>query len=261
MPPDTSRHRPGVPVLMYHSLSDGRHPDGAYRKYTITTADFRSHLAALRSGGFTLGSVADLVNHLREEGRAPENLCLLTFDDGHRSSLEMAEILDEFGARGTFYLTSEYCRERPDFLKPDEIRSLVAMGHEVGGHGATHRSLRHLPQEEMRRELSTSKAWLESVLGQPLVSMSLPAGQGGPAVFEHAFSLGYQVIGTSVEKRNRPLTLPTLLSRYVILDGYPASLVTRIAMGSRIYDTRRSLRSAALRIPKALLKSFNRVRE
>ena len=257
----TARSRSGVPVLMYHSLSDGACPDREYGKYTVTTTGFRSQIEALRAAGYSLASVADLVAHVRGTGSMPERTCVLTFDDGHRSSLEMASILEQNGARGTFYLTADYCRRRSDFLGPDEVLAIAAMGHEIGGHGATHRSLRHLPEAEMRREIDECKDWLESILGHPPVSMSVPAGQFDERVTGHAFAVGFAAVGTSLERRNVSPELHLVLGRYVVLRNHSADLVRRIADGSWAYDFRRRIRSGLLRLPKALLRSFNRVRQ
>lgn len=261
MPPKEGRPVQGLPVLMYHSLSDGRFPDGEYFKYTITRKNFQEHVDTLSAKGFSLISVADLVAHVQQTGEFPSNACIMTFDDGHRSSLEMAEILTAAGGRGTFFLTADYCRNRPEFLGDDEILAIAAMGHEVGGHGTTHRSLGHMPEEEMKREIYESKTWLENLVSTSLVSMSLPAGQGGMTACNHAFSLGFKAVGNSIERRNFSPQIPLVLNRFVVLHSYSPQLVVRISQGSRTYETLRHFRSEALRIPKAFLRSFNRVRQ
>ena len=47
----------GFACLMYHSLSDGRHPDAMYPKYTTTRRLFDGHLRMLRGEGFVLDMV------------------------------------------------------------------------------------------------------------------------------------------------------------------------------------------------------------
>ncbi|UDY35779.1 polysaccharide deacetylase family protein [Dermatobacter hominis] len=59
----------------------------------------------------------------------------ITFDDGPNStaSLEVARMLDERGARGTFFLVGKAVAERPDIA-----RQLVEDGHLVGNHSWRH---------------------------------------------------------------------------------------------------------------------------
>jgi peptidoglycan/xylan/chitin deacetylase (PgdA/CDA1 family) len=240
---------------MYHSLSDGRHPDALYPKYTTTLARFREHLRALQDAGFALLDCRALL-----AGSLPEKACVLTFDDGHKSTLDLCDALAEAKAPGTFFLTSGYCRERPDFLKPDDLCALAAAGFDFGAHGATHRPLADIPAHEMERELRESKAWCEDALGRPVETMSLPAGRGSPAVNRAAFAAGYRLIGTSREAANRTLTIPGILNRCVVLAGHTAADVVKIAQASPAYLLRRRLRAAALWLPKKILRPHHLTR-
>src|SRR5688572_6247509 len=175
-------------ALMYHSLSDGRHPDALYPKYTTQLARFREHLRALKDAGFALLDFRALL-----AGPLPQKACVLTFDDGHKSSLDLAEALAAENVPGTFFLTSGYCCDRADFLKPNDLHVLAAAGFDFGAHGATHRPLADLPADEMKRELRESKAWCEDALGRPVETMSLPAGRGSHAVTHAAIAAGYHL--------------------------------------------------------------------
>ena len=197
----------------------------------------------------------------QSEKPVSNQFCALSFDDGHKSSLDLAETMINAGVRGTFFLTMNYCRERADFLKPDEIRRLAKEDFDFGTHGVTHRALSRMPRDEMRAELRDSKAWLEDILGKPVRSMSLPAGQGNRAVIETAKELGYQLISNSVEKMNSPEKIPAAINRFVILNSYSGAEVCRIANGSVVYQTTRRIRSALLALPKRLLRSYDATRE
>lgn len=248
-------------ALMYHSLSDGRHPDALYPKYTTKLATFREHLKALIDAGFELGSFKELLESHEAGMPLPDKTCALTFDDGHRSSLELAEVMQEFGVTGTFFLTANYCRERPDFLRAEEIQSMAAEGFDFGTHGVTHRPLKFLPPDEMKRELSDSKAWLQEVLQAPVRTMSLPAGQGGSAVCAEAFRQGYKLVGTSKEAANATLKAPSTVNRMVILANHTASDVLKIAAASPAYLWKRRLRAMAIWLPKRLLRTAHRTRQ
>src|SRR5262245_50318842 len=143
-------------ALMYHSLSDGRHPDTFDARYSTRLVTFKEHLRALLDSGYELCSFRELIELHGNALPFPEKICALTFDDGHRSSLDFAEAMHDAGVLGTFFLTAGYCRDREDFLKDDEIRSLAAEGFDLGTHGVTHRPLSTIPAAEMRSELADS---------------------------------------------------------------------------------------------------------
>ena len=250
----------GFTALMYHSLSDGCCPDTLYPKYATRLATFREHLRALADAGFALRSLRALLEAHDAAQPLPAKTCVLTFDDGHRSSLDLAGAMRDAGVSGTFFLTAGYCRERPEFLQDDDIRALAAAGFDFGTHGVTHRPLRFLPPEEMRRELADSKAWLEAVLGAPVPAMSLPAGQGGAAVNRAAFALGYRLVGNSHESANATLRVPGEVHRFVILAQHTARDVVKIAAASPAYICQRRLRAAALWLPKRILRPYARTR-
>jgi peptidoglycan/xylan/chitin deacetylase (PgdA/CDA1 family) len=245
---------------MYHSLSDGRYPDTLYLRYATTRARFGDHLRALAADGLHLAPFGDLARRLAAGTALPDRYCLLSIDDGHRSGLDMAEILATAGMRGTFFLTMDYCRQRDDFLKTAEVRELSAAGFDFGTHGASHRALSRMPREQMRAELRDSKRWLEDLLGKTVELVSLPAGQGDAEVYRAAYELGYRLVGTSRERMNEPGPLPRPVSRFVVLAGYNAPQVCRIAHGSRPYIWRRGARAALLYLPKLLLRTYDTTR-
>ena len=251
---------PAFACLMYHSLADGRFPDSAYPKYTTTRAAFAEHLRLLLHEGFHLAGFNDLLRRLAQGRGIPQKYCLLTIDDGHKSSLELAEIMLQAGVRATFFMTMNYCRERADFLKPDEIRALAREGFDFGTHGVTHRGLSRMPAAAMRAELQDSKVWLEDVLNDRVRGMSLPAGDGSAEVRNAAFDAGYSLVGNSVERMNCFRRLPAEINRFVVLSGYSGRLVRRIAGGSPAYGWRRRARSALLALPRRLLRTYDRTR-
>ena len=246
---------------MYHSLADGRFPDGLYPKYTTTRVAFAEHICLLQHEGFHVAGFSDLLRRLQHGSAFPEKYVVLTIDDGHKSSLQIAELMQSAGARGTFFLTMNYCRDRADFLKPTDIRHLAAAGFDFGTHGASHRALSRIPETGMLAELRDSKHWLEDILGRSVKYMSLPAGQGSKTVRRAAFNSGYQLIGNSVERLNGDISLPGEINRFVVLYGYSDALVRNIAAGSYAYIWLRRIRAALLALPKRVLRSYDKTRQ
>lgn len=245
---------------MYHSLSDGRHPDRYSPKYTTTLDQFRGHLRALKDGGYRLCSVGELLTAFDSGQTALHHACVLTLDDGHRSSIDMAEAMLAAGVRGTFFLTKEYCEKRPDFLQAAEIRDLAAQGMDFGTHGTTHRPLKELSADDLETELRNSRHWLEDLLGRKVETMSLPAGRGGATVTSAAFHNGYRLVANSRERNNELFVLPGELNRFVVLSHHTSAEVMRIASASPAYIWMRRLRAAAIWLPKKILRPYRRTR-
>ena len=93
----------------------------------------------------------------------------LTFDDGPSAWTPLVlDLLRENDARASFFLIGERVRERPD-----DVRRIVAEGHEVGSHTLTHPRLTEIPDDEVRSEILGGVEALQ-VLAQEL------SGQHGP---------------------------------------------------------------------------------
>jgi peptidoglycan/xylan/chitin deacetylase (PgdA/CDA1 family) len=95
-------------------------------------------------------------------GRRP---IALTFDDGpDELTPDYLNVLERFGARATFFVVGELCAANPEL-----VSAIAAGGHEVAGHGYTHRRFPSLSAEELRQELTRTAALLPRSSGQRLV--------------------------------------------------------------------------------------------
>lgn len=86
----------------------------------------------------------------------------LTFDDGPTElTPRLLDLLDELGARATFFLVGECCA-----ADPEVVREIAARGHELAVHGYTHRPFTSLSREELKSELARTRALLPLAAGQ-----------------------------------------------------------------------------------------------
>ncbi len=111
----------------------------------------------------------------RRRGR-PVGRVALTFDDGP-TSLTPAYLhaLSLFHVRATFFVIGELCARRPDL-----VRAIAVAGHELAGHGYTHRRFPTLTRAELEEELLLTQTLLpKSALRRPLVRP--PHGAVSPA--------------------------------------------------------------------------------
>jgi len=90
----------------------------------------------------------------------------LTFDDGPSELTQgYLSVLERFGAKATFFVVGEFCAARPKL-----VAAIAAGGHELAGHGYTHRRFPTLSGAELRDELARTQMLLPpNVLGRVLV--------------------------------------------------------------------------------------------
>jgi peptidoglycan/xylan/chitin deacetylase (PgdA/CDA1 family) len=71
------------------------------------------------------------------------------------------DLLREHDARASFFLIGQRVRERPD-----EVRRIVAEGHEIGSHTMTHPRLTEIGDDEVRKEIQDGARAVAEVLGE-----------------------------------------------------------------------------------------------
>jgi peptidoglycan/xylan/chitin deacetylase (PgdA/CDA1 family) len=248
------------PALMYHSLSDGKWPDTYAPKYTVSLSRFEETMRYLRDSGYTVRGCDDLIKRLEAGTDIPPRYCLMTIDDGHKSGIEMADAMKRYGFSATYFLTMDYCVNRADFLKPDDIRRLCAEGFDMGSHGRSHRSLGDMSITAMRAEIESSKKWLEDITGKSATAMSLPGGQGVWRARNAAFEAGFRLLCTSREAMNSVSSLPAEIARFAVLHDYDLNRIRVLLEGRASWIIWRRLRAMLLYLPKKLLRAADRTR-
>ncbi|MFF4170977.1 polysaccharide deacetylase family protein [Streptomyces sp. NPDC001744] len=168
-------------------------------EFTVSPAEFASHLDAVVACGRTAVTAGALARHLAHGAPLPPRPVVLTFDDGFADLAgPTAEALAARGLPATAYLTTgALVPGRPCLLPPapmmtlDRAPRLEEYGMEVGGHTVTHPQLDTLAPGALRRELRDSKAELEDVLGHEVAHLAYPHGYNSPAVRRAAAAAGY----------------------------------------------------------------------
>ncbi len=158
-----------VQFLCFHDLKD-KHKN-AFRRLVARLATKHRFLSYSEATGKILSGSID----------AP--YIVFSIDDGFRSGLGMAEILEELGARACFFICPSiigetdpkkievFCKTRlhvtaRPFLSWDEIARLLARGHEVGSHTMTHADLGKLPPAQIEEEVYVSYEVLSRRVGK-----------------------------------------------------------------------------------------------
>lgn len=95
-------------------------------------------------------------------GRTGPGRVALTFDDGPTPlTREYLAVLERLGARATFFVIGALCAEHPEL-----VREIAARGHELAGHGYTHRRFTELTSQELSDELERTRVLLPRGSGE-----------------------------------------------------------------------------------------------
>lgn len=171
-----------VPVLMYHHISS------AASRYYVTPDELDQQLRWLRNNGYVTVTPSDLAAALFQGKALPPRPVMITMDDGNPSSLVLEQHLTEFGFRGTYFLPN-YAEQS---MTDDQMRMLDKSG-ETCGHTVTHPFLNQESDAAQTWEITTNKAWLEKIVGHPVICFAYPFGVYGPDTAQLLAAAGYQL--------------------------------------------------------------------
>jgi peptidoglycan/xylan/chitin deacetylase (PgdA/CDA1 family) len=196
--------RPGLPVLMYHYLTDDL---SATRlpKLRVSPSAFRRQVSYLASRGYRTVSLDDLDRHYNRGEALPDKPVMITFDDGARIGLPYAlDILSSHDYTAVMFVVSDLVGrtnlwDRPkkepdmDLMNWDELQGFADAGWDIGSHTRTHADLTRLDDQALENELAGSKNDIEARLGRPVTAVSYPYGLCDDRVRSAARTAGYRL--------------------------------------------------------------------
>jgi peptidoglycan/xylan/chitin deacetylase (PgdA/CDA1 family) len=201
-------------ALAYHGVVDLQDRPDPHALFVQPRALAR-HIRRLQQWGYTLVTLRRLAELAATRGAA--GFAAITFDDGFQDNLAVGmPLLHELGVPATVFVVTSWLGGRhPEaawapILAREDVRSLHAAGWEIGSHTRTHADLSKLPYEAARDELVSSRAELEEMVGDRIVSVSYPWGRINAETARAARGAGYSV-GCRISGEgdwNDPLNLP-----------------------------------------------------
>lgn len=210
------RVRSSVPmtVLMYHHVGVS-----CPLPWTTSLPAFRRHVDWL-SKHTEVVSLHEIRRRLAVGNCALRPCVAITFDDGYAANLDEAlPLLLNAAMPVTFFVTVSNVLNGQPFahdmewgqafspVSPRELRDLADSGVEIGSHGLTHADFSQLPEVDLIREITESKAILEDLIGQPVRSLAVPFGQPRQMthlVFRIAREAGYDCLCSAYGGYNVP---------------------------------------------------------
>jgi peptidoglycan/xylan/chitin deacetylase (PgdA/CDA1 family) len=204
---------PGLRILTYHRVNDDHPAD----RLTVRSRAFQEQMEVLLAAGHPVLSLAAELPALRGAAPLPKGAVTITFDDGYEDNFSVAlPILERFGLKATFFVASGYlgtsatleryrgCCQRDGMLDWEQVSSLRARGHDVGGHGRMHRELATLPRDETVAEVEGCAADIASHAGERPRLFCYPRGSHSALVREIVASHGFEAACTVDPGANPP---------------------------------------------------------
>jgi peptidoglycan/xylan/chitin deacetylase (PgdA/CDA1 family) len=217
-----------IASFAYHEVTDEPESTGFQRPgalpYKHTRIAFAQHLAHIAAAPVSPAAVTAI------DFAQPGRQLLLTFDDGGKSALYVADELSRRGWIGHFFIVTHRIGAR-GFLRANEIRAVRALGHVVGSHSHTHPDIfREQSESQMLSEWHVSTDVLTQLLGEPCLTAAVPGGHISPLVIRSAAQSGFRYIFTC-----EPVLAPArvggcwVLGRYLVKTHTPLLRVHELA--------------------------------
>jgi peptidoglycan/xylan/chitin deacetylase (PgdA/CDA1 family) len=196
-------HRDRPLILAYHAVSSTWDSPLA-----VTEDALAQHASHLHRRGYTGLTLAEAERRRAARTLAPRTV-VFTFDDGYRSTLRAAEILEQHGYPGTVFTVAAFAESGaalrwPEIehelspasagelapLRWDELAALRDRGWEVGSHTVTHALLPGLDDARLAAELADSRRAIADRLGA-CETIAYPYGVADARVAAAARQAGY----------------------------------------------------------------------
>jgi peptidoglycan/xylan/chitin deacetylase (PgdA/CDA1 family) len=179
--------------------------------YIGTTSEkLRKQLDLLHEFGYETIVFKDI-----EEGNIPKKPIILTFDDSYDDFYTKAypELLKKKMKAITYVITDKLDTE--GYLTTNQLREMRNNGIEIASHTLTHPDLKTLTDEELRKEIFDSKAFLEKLLNEKVLSFAYPFGKYNLRIRKVVEDAGYKY-ATTVNPGNATFKEPLDLQRYKV---------------------------------------------
>lgn len=213
-----------LPVIMYHSVREGRSGIG---KYTVSADSVRSDLEYLYSHGYETVTAAELIAWVDGSFELPQKPVLLTFDDGFYDNLScLLPVLEEFEAHAVVAVVGKYTEEAElsersavyySYLAKEDILALWNSGRaEIANHSYNmHETAGRLGITRGKNEeygvwarafindTEKNEGIIEAVTGLPCELYAYPFGYTSDTSDDILKALGYGLTVTCAERVNR----------------------------------------------------------
>ena len=167
-------------VLMYHRFGETKYPST-----NIRIEQFEAHLAELKTGGYSVLPVPEILASLREGRALPDRTIGITVDDAYLSVFTHGwPRFRDAGFPFTLFVATDPV-DRADagrkagYMNWDQVRELKAAGVTIGSQTASHLHMASSSEAKNRADLGRSNARFAKELGEMPTLFAYPYGEAG----------------------------------------------------------------------------------
>lgn len=188
----------GVPVIMYHSVSDDKVAAGSkLTNLRITRESFLEQMEYLKNNKFTTLTMDELRDFLINNKQIPEKSVVLTFDDGYEDNYTIVyPILKQYGFKATIFVETSNVDVDKSMLTSAQLIDLDKNNVDIESGTAQDNNLGTLSSTSQLKSLQNSKQYLEKLLNKTVNYVSYPYGSYNNSTLDASNKAGY-VLGLS----------------------------------------------------------------
>lgn len=188
-----------VPILMYHRIADVQGD-----RNSLPEEKFEQQLKYLADNGYTAITADMLYEHYTENKPLPKKPVLLTFDDGYHDNYTKAlPLLQKYNMKAVVFPIynwigkpnhwENFGKKETTTMTQAELHSWLDNGMDVQVHTLSHPFLTGCTDEQLKAEVSSSKAQFEKLFGREMNYLCYPYGFFDERVIAEAKKAGYKM--------------------------------------------------------------------
>ncbi|MBM7870645.1 peptidoglycan/xylan/chitin deacetylase (PgdA/CDA1 family) [Clostridium pascui] len=177
----------GIPVLMYHSISNR-----TGNEIQLSKNLFEAQMKLLKDKNYTTLSLDELYDFINYNKPIPKKSVVLTFDDGYVDNyLNAYPILKKYNFRATIFVITDNVDKYSHTINSPQIKEMSLNGIDIMSHTEKHENLLTLTYDKQLYSLKTSKNFLEKVTNKKVDYIAYPYGKWNKDTLKAAQDAGY----------------------------------------------------------------------
>ena len=175
-------------VFMYHRFGESEWP-----ATNIRLDQFQAHLEEIRTGGYSVLPLPEILTRLRNATDLPDRTIAITLDDAYASVYAQAwPLLKKAGLPITLFVSTDSLdRSTPGYMTWDQVRELKAAGVVIGNQTASHPHLPDIELEQVKIEIDRAAQRIADETGERPTLFAYPYGEYGAAIEQTVAGRGY----------------------------------------------------------------------
>ena len=200
-----------LPILMYHYIrpAPSIYLDRLGYRLTVTPDDFRGQMDWLSVNGYHPVDFNDLRAYFGGLTALPSKPLVITLDDGYSDLYTTAyPILKSFRFKAVAYIVTSFVGQSR-YVTSEQIVEMDQNGIQIASHTIDHANIGGASLGSATYQLTTSKAWLQHLIGHAVVDFAYPSGKFSSSAVSALQATGYDTAVTEL-----PGTVHSRADRY-----------------------------------------------